>query len=175
MIFTGLRNAIIVIVASMVLQSCYHDDHQNDISDLGCGVENKTINERLKEYEILKISDTVKTKELNVEFYNNTCNIDSTYQLALILESPHGKYLLYNQKFHGSGIKIKVPSQYISKFNGLWFLLSKNGKLYNFYTEELCKLDDNDGVLQIIFLTHPDEYYEFHFIFTPKNKIVCPY
>ena len=165
MIFSGLRNSIIVIVAAMFMQSCARD--KNDINNLQIRIENDTSAQALKVYKRLNISDTIKTKEIKASFFNNPYSIDSTYHLALILNNT---YIVYDEQFNGYSFKVKAPLRYVARFNELMFILSKNGKSYYFNTPKVCKLDENDDLLEIVFAER-DEYEQFYFTFTRENKI----
>jgi hypothetical protein len=170
MLFSRLINSIIAIVAVMVLQSCGHN--QNDINNSGCLMENKTIAEVLKGYRTIKQSDTIKTKNLAVEFFNNPFDLDSTYHLALVLGN---SYIVYDGGFNRYSFNIKVPLKYNLRKVEAMFILSKNGKSYTFANGEVCNLDEKDNLMQIVFMPNKSGDYIFYYVFTTRNKMEYPF
>lgn len=159
-----MKTFILYSLLFFLLNSCAQDNAISKLNESNCIKTKGELSDLLKLYK-KNITDSNLTKPFNIQFFNNPFQIDSTFQLVLIIKEKiifHGNFSQY--------FTVELPNSFVSSNGNVKFILSKNKMNYTFNTMEVGKIEEMDNMLHIVFIPSENDWFTFYFNFTKSDK-----
>ena len=161
-----MKSILLFFFCLTLLNFCSQNHSMNNLEESNSIESRGELSNLLKFYK-RPINVDTSLRPLNVQFFNNPYQLDSSYQLVLIINEK----IIFQSGFK-QYINIKMPSSFFSNMSTVKFILSKNKMNYIFNTREIGKIEELDDVLRIAFIPKEDDWFTFYFNFTKKNNYI---